>query len=422
MRRVDDDPKPALADDPNFLASLTDLDQGMSAESKPHATGAPITSAPSAPLSPASSQDRPPRRLLELFPPSATQPSAPFEFPVPLARPAAPARLSRDQATTCETFYGLTESPFGASATDLKFLYQSAAYDRAAQVMLGAIARRDGIVLLTGGTGIGKTMLCRAVVDQLDSRTLISFIDEPFRSAEELLKKVLVDFGVMSAADARAGRLRNANRAELATALRHFIASLAPLQALAVVIIDDAHNLARELLQQITVLVEAEGDERLLQVVLVGQPQLLGTLAKRSLRSLSQRVAVRCTLGPLEPDEIDGYVMHRLNTAGANPRVEFDQQSFRRLYALSRGNPRVINLLCDRALSLGYDLSASVIDQQLIDAAADALDLPLPLTRGSVLRMVGIAVLFALLVIVGAASAALIFRDDVAAILKQLQH
>jgi general secretion pathway protein A len=287
--------------------------------------------------------------------------------------------------------------------------------------MLGAIARRDGIVLLTGAMGIGKTTLCRAVIDQLDRRTLISFIDEPFQSVEALLKKVLIDFGVVSAADARAGRLRNANLSELSTALRGFLSSLAHLQAFAVVIIDEAQNLPREVLKQVSLLVEAEGPDRPLQVVLSGQPRLLGMLGKRDMRSLSRRIAVRCTLGPLAADEIDGYVMHRVEMAGANPRVEFDSTSFRRLYELSRGNPRVVNLLCDRALSMGYELKASTIDQPLIDSAADELGLAPPLTRASVARLVAIFILLTLLVVVGAASAALIFRDDVMAILKQLR-
>jgi general secretion pathway protein A len=437
MKPVEDNRKESLADDPGFLASLTDLDRGMARQADPAA--APPKAAP-----PDAAAARAPRPLLELFPPSGTEPDAPFAaFPVPAAplpaarRSSAPsassARLrspassassasSPGPPTTCETFYGLSEPPFSLSSTDLKFLYQSTAYDAAAQTMLGAIARRDGIVVLTGAMGIGKTMLCRAVIDQLDRRTLISFVDQPFRSADDLLRKVLIDFGVISRAEASSGRLTKAPRTELSTALRDFLNSLAPLQAFAVVIIDEAQNLPSEVLEQVRVLVDAEGDERLLQVVLVGQPALQGTLGRRELRPLWQRIAVRCVLGPLAADEIEGYITHRLRAAGARPRVEFDLAAIDRIYELSRGNPRVVNLLCERALSAGHGLSASTIDRPIVDAAAEELELAPPLTRASVLRLVGVVVILLLLAVVGAASAALIFRDDVTAVMKRWQH
>jgi general secretion pathway protein A len=394
MRRVEDDPKPSLTKDPSFLASLP----------PPPTPGAQA-----------------PRPLHELFPPSATEPAAPFDVPIPTTPTAAPApaRRASERPTTYQTFYGLTEPPFGLAASDLKFLYQSTEYDRVAQAMLGAIARHDGIVVLTGPVGIGKTMLCRAVIDQLDSRTLISFVDQPFNSIEQLLKKLLVDFGVVSRSEATTGRFRSANQAHLSTALRAFFASLVRLQASAVVIIDEAQNVRKEILQQLRLLVEAEGDARVLQVVLVGQPPLLRVLARRDLRALAQRVAMQCALGPLGAEEIGEYIAHRLRAAGGNARVQFDEAALRRLYELSVGNPLAVNLLCERALLLGFNTSSGVIDQPLVDAAAEELGLA---PKASARRLVAVMILLGLLAVIGAASAALIFRDDVEAVMQKWQR
>ena len=319
-----------------------------------------------------------------------------------------------------DTFYGLHEPPFSLTA-DPRFLYHSAAHDRAAQAMLGAIRRRDGVAVLTGDHGVGKTMLCRAIMEQLDRRTLISLVADPFVTPEDLLKRVLVDFGVTSGSDVAAGRLAKASRADLQTALRDFLYSLAPLQAFAVVIIDEAQNLSVDLLKEVRVLADTGGDERLLQLMLVGKPSLLATLSKPELRPLLQRVSVRAVLGPLAGDEMTGYVAHRLQVAGASPRIEFDDLATQRLYAISRGAPRVINLVCDHALAEGSAASASRIDEGFIGRAAEALDLAPRAPATSSLRMVVTALVFALLVLVGAAAGAFVFRANVAAWLERGQ-
>ena len=327
-------------------------------------------------------------------------------------------RLEQKPEGVCEN--ERTEQPFSLSS-DPRFLYHSVAHDRAAQAMLDAIRRRDGVVVLTGEPGVGKTILCRAVMEQLDRRTLTSLVADPFDSAEDLLKTVLVDFGVISRDDVAHGRLARASLAELSAVVRDFLFSLAPLQAFAVVIIDEAQRLSVELLDQIRAVGELGRNERLLQLMLVGHPALSSTLAKPELRQLLRRVSARASLGPLASDEIAGYVSHRLGLAGMGPRVEFDDPSIARLYDLSGGVPRTINLLCDRALAMGQAGYASTIDGRMVDSAAAELDLAPLASRGSLVRVAAIVAVLALLGVLGAAAGAFVFHTDLFALISRWQ-
>jgi type II secretory pathway predicted ATPase ExeA len=386
------------------------LDAGPSS-SAPH----PV-SAPPPPQPPPAVRARPPR--------AAVTPQAPAPRPAAPERPAAPPRapvappppVDVSDAPTYETFYGLHEKPFSLS-TDPKFLYHSTPHDRVAQELLTAIRRRETLAVLTGDIGAGKTTLCRAIVDQLDRRTLTSFVGDPFLSGEDLLKTVLVDFGVMSRDELAHGPL--ATRHELSATLLSFVESLAPLQASAVLVVDEAQSLPRDVLDQVRVLTEAGRDgQRLLSVILVGQPALTTLLRRTEHRDINQRVAVRCQLDPLPADEIAGYVSHRLHVAGTRPRVELDESALDRLFELSRGVPRVVNLLCDRALARGHETSAGVIGREIIDEAADDLDLGAPPSTARVLvARVGFAIFLLLFVLLGAAGAAWLFRDALARML-----
>src|SRR5262249_30066297 len=155
-----------------------------------------------------------------------------------------------------------------------------------------------------------------------------SLVTDPFVTGEDLLKTILVDFGVASRQELARG---DATRHELSTTLLSFVESLAPLQASAIVIIDEAQNLPPDVLEQVRILAEAAAASSLLQVVLVGQPGLNTLLRRRAFKTLQQRVTVRCTLLPLPPDEVDGYIMHRLGVAGGR-RVEFDHRAIERIY------------------------------------------------------------------------------------------
>jgi AAA domain len=164
-------------------------------------------------------------------------------------------------------FYGLTEKPFSLS-TDPVFLYHSTAHDRTAQALLTSIGTRPGVVVITGPYGIGKTSLCRAVIEQLDRRRLTSFLVDPFLTVDDLLQTLLIDFGALSRDDLAGGRQPSTD--QLRDTLHSFLASLASFSASAVVLVDDAQNLPVSVLDELRALSEIREGRRLLQVVLLG--------------------------------------------------------------------------------------------------------------------------------------------------------
>jgi type II secretory pathway predicted ATPase ExeA/cell division septation protein DedD len=287
-------------------------------------------------------------------------PTAPFTKPTPSVR---------SPFLTYEPYYGLREKPFSLSA-DPRFLYKSPAHSATFDDLRFGIRRREGLIVLTGDIGIGKTTICRAVLDQLDRKTFSTFVPDPFVSREDLLKMLLVDFGVMSVDDLKSGRLSGASRPDLSYPLYEFLKSLVPLQAYAVLVIDEAQNLSVSLLEEIRILSDLEDPEKLLQVVLVGQLEFRSKLKLPEMRQLDQRVSVRCSLEPLTREGVDGYIAHRLQVAGGgHDRVVFSADSVAMIYEASHGVPRVINLVCDRALSRGFAQRKSVIDPDTVSQA-----------------------------------------------------
>ena len=190
------------------------------------------------------------RPLKDLFPPeSAVSP--------PTIEPPAVG-----ETATYEDFYGFQEKPFSLS-TDPRFFFHSTPHDAVSQQLLTSVRKRVGLVVVTGEIGSGKTTLCRTLIEQLDRRTLTSFVTDPFVSGDDLLKTILVDFGVASRDELARG---NATCHELSTTLLSFVESLAPLQASAVVMIDGAQNLTADVLEQVRILSEAGEASTLLQV------------------------------------------------------------------------------------------------------------------------------------------------------------
>jgi type II secretory pathway predicted ATPase ExeA len=278
---------------------------------------------------------------------------------------------------TYEPYYGLQEKPFSLGA-DPKFLFRSAEHAPAFDELLNGIRRREGLITLTGEIGTGKTTLIRSVLQHLDRRTFTAFVPDPFVSREDLLKMLLVDFGVVSIDDLKRGSLSGASRPDLSYPLYEFLDSLVPLQAFAVLIIDEAQNLPISLLEEVRILSDLEGREKLLQVVLVGQPELREHLKLPELRQVNQRVSVRCELTPLDREGVAGYIAHRLRIAGeGRARVEFSDGAIGAVYTASGGTPRLINLICDRALHRGYTARVGRIEPGFVwDAIADlGLDL-----------------------------------------------
>jgi type II secretory pathway predicted ATPase ExeA len=273
---------------------------------------------------------------------------------------------------TYEPYYGLKEKPFSLSA-DPKFLFRSPEHAPAFDELLSGIRRREGLITLTGEIGTGKTTLIRSVLQNLDRRTFSAFVPDPFVSREDLLKMLLVDFGVVSIADLKRGSLNGASRPDLSYPLYEFLDSLVPLQAFAVLVVDEAQNLPLPLLEEIRILSDLEGREKLLQVVLVGQPELRAHLKLPEMRQVDQRVSVRCELTSLGRDGVAGYIDHRLRVAGeGTPRVEFSSAAIDAVYQTSKGTPRLINLICDRALHRGYHARVGCIEPSFVwDAMAD---------------------------------------------------
>src|SRR5688572_20117343 len=276
---------------------------------------------------------------------------------------------------TYEPFYGLSQKPFSLSA-DPRFLFKSPAHAPAFDELLAGIRRREGLIVLTGEIGTGKTTLCRSVLQQLDRRTFTAFVPDPFVSREDLLKMLLVDFGVISISDLKRGRLNGASRPDLSYPLYEFLDSLVPLQAFAVLVIDEAQNLPLPLLEEIRILSELERREKLLQVVLVGQPELRSNLKLPQMRQVDQRVSVRCELTALDAEGVAGYVNHRLAVAsGGKSRVEFISAALDVVYQGSSGVPRLINRICDRALQRAYVSRSYRINPKFVWEAIDDLGL-----------------------------------------------
>jgi general secretion pathway protein A len=279
------------------------------------------------------------------------------------------------KAAMHEEYYGFSEKPFSLTP-DPKYLYKSESHANAFDLLQYAIRRREGFVVVTGDIGTGKTTLCRAILEQLDRKTFTALVLNPFLSEEDLLRLVLQDFGVVSREEMKRGRLAGVSKQELIDTLNEFLLSLLPLGAGALLIIDEAQNLPRPVLEQIRVLSNLETNkEKLLQIVLVGQLNLKDLLRSSDLRQLDQRVSIRYELKPLTREETAAYIAHRLTIAGGGAAVSFAPKAIDVVHKYTNGIPRLINLVCDRALLGGYSARANRITPELVKAAAAGLDL-----------------------------------------------
>ena len=274
-----------------------------------------------------------------------------------------------------EEHFGFTEKPFSLTP-DPRFLYKSESHANAFELLQYAMRRREGFVVVTGEIGTGKTTLCRALLEQIDRRTFTALVLNPFLSEDDLLKLILQDFGVVSRADVKAGRLAGVSKQELIDTLYDFLLGLLPLQANAVLIIDEAQNLPLQVLEQLRILSNLETDKaKLLQIILVGQQNLKSLLRSPELRQLDQRVSIRYELKPLTRDETAAYIHHRLYVAGGASAVSFTPRAVQVVFQYSGGIPRLINLICDRSLLGAFSTKVSKVSHDLVILATESLDI-----------------------------------------------
>lgn len=262
-------------------------------------------------------------------------------------------------------YYGLTEPPFDITPNP-RFLFFSAKHREAFNHLLYGIRERKGFVQLTGEVGAGKTTVCRAMLEQLGERFATALILNPVLDADQLMKAIAMEFGL---------NVKGMDRLETVAAINQFLLDQAHQDRDAVLIIDEAQDLTNELLEQVRLLSNLETDDRkLLQIVLMGQPELRDRLNAFELRQLRQRITVRYHLRPLTRAEVARYIQHRLQVSGAKGPPYFTTGAIWRLYRYSQGLPRLVNAVCDKCLLAGFVQQQDEIDFRVVGTAIRELE------------------------------------------------
>ena len=242
-------------------------------------------------------------------------------------------------------FYGLTAPPFSITP-DPRFLFLSRRHREAYEHILYGITQRKGFIQITGEVGAGKSTLCRAVLEALGEGYSTALILNPVMTGIQLLRSILRELSLPD---------RGNDRLRLVERLNSFLLERARGGADVVLFVDEAQDMSGDLLEEVRLLSNLETDDRkLLQIVLVGQPELRDHLDTPRLRQLRQRITVRYHLGPMARDETESYVLHRLRVAGADGRPTFSRPAIRSIFSYSQGVPRLINAVCDTALLCGW--------------------------------------------------------------------
>ncbi len=277
-------------------------------------------------------------------------------------------------------FYGLREKPFALSP-DPRFLYLAGSHREALAHLLYGIEQGEGFISITGEVGTGKTTLCRTLLERLDGDTELAFLFNPSRTALELLQSICAEFGLPA---------EGLTRRTLMSQLNSFLVAKKREGRRVLLIIDEAQTLSENTLEQVRLLSNLETSrEKLIQILLLGQPELDRKLDGRGLRQLRQRISVRWQLDPLSAHETRAYVRHRLSVAAGEPKDLFSDAALREVHRRTGGIPRLVNQLCDRALLAGYAARAATIGPRLIRAAAKEIpdaQRPVARGRGSALR------------------------------------
>ncbi|NIW25044.1 MAG: AAA family ATPase [Gammaproteobacteria bacterium] len=272
-----------------------------------------------------------------------------------------------EQTTTdqvyCELF-GLTEPPFRLTP-DPQFLFASKQHARAKAYMESTIWLADGFVVITGEIGSGKTTLIECFLDELPEDVTLAVISQTQLSPVEFLQAVLVEFGFEPFKMAKV---------ELLAIIKDFLVEQYAQGKKVLLVVDEAQNLSKKVLEEVRLLSGIETKkEKVLRIILAGQPELGDTLNSPRLEQLAQRVRLRFHLGRLSRAETKEYILHRLNVAGAEDREIFTAEALRLVFLYSGGVPRLVNILCDTSLLCAFADDQTVVDEQIVRAAIEEL-------------------------------------------------
>ncbi len=261
-------------------------------------------------------------------------------------------------------FFGFKERPFKL-VPDPAFLYLGRSHEEALGHLNYAVRQGDGFVIITGEVGTGKTTICRMFLDRLDESSEVAYIFNPKLDSIQLLKTINDEFGIDSSGE---------NTKDLIDRLNDFLIRIKAEGKKAIILIDEAQNLSKEVLEQLRLLSNLETTtSKLLQIILVGQPELDEMLDSFELRQLAQRITLNCYLHPLTYKETREYIAHRIRIASHREGVRFTRNACRAVYRFSKGIPRIINITCDRALLTAYSRSKKKITGNIVMSAIEEL-------------------------------------------------
>ena len=263
-----------------------------------------------------------------------------------------------------KNFFGFNERPFKL-VPNPAYLFLSRSHEEALAHLTYAVIQGEGFMEITGEVGTGKTTLCRAFLEHLDDNTKTAYIFNPNLNSFELLKAINDEFGIPSDAD---------NAKDLIDTLNAFLIEQKTRGNHTVLLIDEAQNLTNEVLELLRLLSNLEtAKHKLLYIILVGQPELKEKLDSYELRQLRQRISLSCRLIPLGFNDVRNYIQHRINVASKKPGIRFAEGAYRSIYNYSKGIPRLVNIVCDRALLTAFGLDQKEITQKIVRASIKEL-------------------------------------------------
>ena len=264
-------------------------------------------------------------------------------------------------------FYGLKEMPFGLTP-DPRYIFKTESHLEVLAAIKYGVEQNKGLIVVTGEVGTGKTTMLRLALQHFGDEVLPIYIFNPFLTAAEFFEQLSAELGLELP--------KNASKPEILSAMGRVLALRHSKGLRTLLVVDEAHGLPTMLLEEIRLLLNFEtSDEKLLQIILSGQPELDDVLSRPTLRQFKQRISLRCAIKPLTVFEVSKYIRFRLKRAGAKEVNLFDNQAVGLIGHVSQGIPRVINNVCDNALLYGYAAGAKLITRDIVEEVAHSLDL-----------------------------------------------